>query len=113
MHEIRKHGFSLGSFSLPIFFLLREHLYYHFGLNMILSFIPIFYIGSQIRDVTTNVTLGIGVFNEKLLQPFAPESIVPNTPPDPDSFAFRHVVQLTTNESEFTVSVFVSVCFSS
>jgi len=63
---------------------------------------------SAIASITTNVNLGLGAFNDKLVQPFFVEE-VPGVCTVSDgctesSFAFRHIVNLTNDTDRFTVS---------
>ncbi len=59
--------------------------------------------------MTTNVRLGMGSFNDKIVQPFAAEAFVigGELPPGvgPGRYAFRHFVNLTDNSTAFAVSV--------
>ena len=66
------------------------------------------YSAERIGNITDNVRLGVGVFNDKIISPFAAESIDPFDSTNPygifQNFAFRHIISLTDDIDEFSVS---------
>lgn len=74
-----------------------------------LSILFVSSIGNQVIQVTTNVRLGFGSFNEKIIQPYAFIPLELTDPPftladDNFPYAFRHSVNLTDDNEEFSVS---------
>ena len=64
--------------------------------------------GDRVAEATFNVRLGLGSFNEKVVQPFASETLDIGAPsPRPGRYAFRHSVNLTSNSIAFAVRVCV------
>ena len=79
-------------------------------LRILITYVLYLSIGDQISQVTTNVRLGFGSFNEKVIQPFSPEPLEVTDPPfghdrDFPPYAFRHSVNLTADIDEFSVSM--------
>ncbi len=62
--------------------------------------------GDRIKSVTNNVRLGIGAFNDKPALPFQREPLDASVPFATflDTFAFRHIVNLTNDIGAFSVS---------
>lgn len=60
-------------------------------------------IADRVRNVTDNVRLGFGSFVEKPTQPFSQENILGELVSD--VYAFRHVVNMTDNSTEFAAAL--------
>ena len=62
-------------------------------------------LGDTIRDVSSNVRLGFGSFNDKPIQPFTSTPIEADDPVDASSYAFRHSVDFTDDSAFYAVSI--------
>ncbi len=72
------------------------------------------FVAENIENITNNVRLGLGAFNEKLVQPFFVEplgTVCPQVTCSPEnSFAVRHIVNFTDDNAAFSVSSKVFSC---